>query len=134
MARSPIAQVADFLFIPQRVDIPQADADLRQDPADLAQGIGRDILGVTEDQQVGMDVAAGFNQRLVGAALAEGLALDRREHPRTIIDRERIDEMPQPNQAVVDLLVLVPQVRPVLVELEIGRVDDAHGGSVELKA
>jgi len=39
--------------------------------------------------------------------------------------------MPQPYEAVVDLLILVPKVRAILVELEIGGVDDAHAGELQ---
>ncbi|BCU77221.1 hypothetical protein llg_19360 [Luteolibacter sp. LG18] len=34
--------------------------------------------------------------------------------------------MPQPDEAVVDFLILVPEMGAILVELEVGGVDDAH--------
>ena len=127
-----VAEVLGGFGVPERVDIPEADADCGEDAADFLKGFGGDVLGVAEDEEVGVDVAAGFDEGFVGFSLTHGFAADGREHAGAVVDREGIDEVAEADEAVVDFLILVPQVGAVLVELEVGGVDDAHGGRLRL--
>ena len=86
-----------------------------------------------EDQQVGLDVDARFDQRPVSFSLAQLLAARPGQHPCSIVDAERVGVAAVLNQAVVHLLVTVEENRTVFIQLKIGSMNHAQPLKRELR-